>query len=423
MKSALWLPADSNGTFNVELPKQIWIPWPTEALGDVEWILALIDTTKKTRLEQFISFISISDPSGTLLRIPADNAVNDIGLGTLEHKGDELQSTMDLSDNAQNFSLSMDQLRDIARTDNAAKMVKNAFVNYNRADGRYYVADPTFCIGSDSLGLIYNRYPEPSEFFQKPRVSLSVQIDTYDSSLFNVAAICNRSQTIDLYPPAPIHAASITKYIPGDTSWYTAYFPVCISSDTALNRSQNQGNNRYVDPSVLPGCNSSWNKSISFYVGSLVGAFDAGAWVYKKNRDSVFATYDFGLTLPFDSAGIPFVYIPSIKLVVDTATGVLDSIATKWFEYSKRESKFTVVTDLTAIKGSVSSFIINPYDDNGPPHSINYGNFDTLSFSMHQKFPAETLYVSNSRPKHIKGITVQFVTCGVHISEDWRIGF
>jgi hypothetical protein len=60
-------------------------------------------------------------------------------------------------------------------------MVKNTFVNYNHTNGLYYVADPTFCIGSDSLGLIYDRYPDPSEFFQKPRVSLSVQIDfTYD---------------------------------------------------------------------------------------------------------------------------------------------------------------------------------------------------------------------------------------------------
>lgn len=318
--------------------------------------------------------------------------------------------------------MSRNALRDIARTDNAAKTVKNAFVNYIRSNGRYYVADPTFVLGNDSLSLIFNRFADPTEFFVRDRMAFTVQMDTYDSVTFNAAQLCDRTHTIDLYPPAPVHSVSITEHAPGDTSWYRGYFPQFISSDTSVNNALNSTRSTYINPTVLPGCNSDWHKSISFYVGGIFGDIGAGAWLYKKDRDSVFATYDFGLTLPFDEQGKPFVYIPSIKLTVDTVSGILDSPSVKWFVYSPAANRFDEVTDMDAIKRSVSSLIINPYD-NAAPRNMDFSSMDTSAFNMHQKFPAETLYVGKAHEKRIQGITVQFVTCGVHISEDWMIGF
>ncbi len=96
-----------------------------------DWVLMLLDTEQLERRDQFVAFVGLEGENDVLLRTPISGAEDDIDAGTISIDPESLEAyeVGSLSQNADQLGLSMSELREIARTDNLVKTVKNIYVN------------------------------------------------------------------------------------------------------------------------------------------------------------------------------------------------------------------------------------------------------------------------------------------------------
>jgi hypothetical protein len=99
-----------------------------------DWVLALVDTTQTSRLDQFISFISISGERDSIIGIPMGFAERDLDLGALQIQNGEAQSSNNIDASSTSFALSANQLKEWASVDNSLRSVKNIFLNIDPLD-------------------------------------------------------------------------------------------------------------------------------------------------------------------------------------------------------------------------------------------------------------------------------------------------
>ena len=371
-----------------------------------------------------MGFVSMNGGSqSSMLSMPVSEGVEDVGLDTLRQTGDEMQSSASIDDNATAFDLSIDQLREMAKMDNAVKTVKNAFFNFYPEKKIYYAAPPTFAIDTYGDSLVYNRFADPSEFLDPARLTMAVQLNTNDTATFNNDSLSAGVQSIDLYVPAPSYTVDVVAYNKLDTTaWLKGYWPEYISSDSARNRINNTGVSYYQGH---PGhLSDSWQIDIAFWVGGLRSDFKAGPFIYKKNRTSIVASYDWSVALPFDNNGKPIIYIPTIE-VSTTEAHQIDSITVKWFTYDPQQSTYIEVTDLTMLSRMISGLDINPWD-NGPPRGVHFSDLTKpCVIRCATQYPAETIYASHTHTDtdigktFIGGITVQYQQLGVNMALNW----
>ena len=125
IKEGEQIPVAEDGSFEVEI-------------GNLEDRILLLIDNSSVRENMVIGFISLYGDEINVIRFPISQIVSSIDLGLLTSVSDELHSTNSISETEDAFSLSYDQLSELARTDDAFKAVKNLYINYNNETKIFY---------------------------------------------------------------------------------------------------------------------------------------------------------------------------------------------------------------------------------------------------------------------------------------------
>ena len=91
-------------------------------------------------------------------------------------------------------------------------------------------------------------------------------------------------------------------------------------------------------------CDSS-GRGLRFSVAG-IATIVQGWWEIRVDGE-VIASFDLGVSSPFDADGNPRVYLPSLQAVVDESTGLVSAFMTAWYVYDSVDSMYQVLDDFT----------------------------------------------------------------------------
>lgn len=269
-----------------------------------------------------------------LLGMPIGAINKDINMGDViasENEAGVAQSSTTLDDNADNFSLSVSDLKRMARTDNLLKQVRNAFVN---DDDEYSTVFRYAWVNNGHFSDINNVSYGPENFMAYNSYQFEFHVP---SSEFDFNAVANQTEVIELYPPTEIHAQySEVSY--NNLSAIDATFgpTVPITSEDGeyfawwldMVPYENYGYyNQMFSMSKVDWSGDPDYRLIMYQHPSeadpvegtyefLKGVVPEGPWVLKKRNNSrEFANYDFSLMNPLDATGTPTIYVPSVRVI------------------------------------------------------------------------------------------------------------
>ena len=385
----------TDGSFSLQLSK------------DYDWVLLLIDTTEPLKRDQVKAYIAMSDIDGSMLEMPMQDASSNIDLGTLEPSGNEAVSSTSLADNADKFTLSLAQLKEIARTDDVLKSIKNTYINYDDTTGTYLNIQPFFGWRDESGSIsIYNMFSDPATTIANHNNGYSYYFNT-NSNAIDFTKVCDQSVLLTLHPPA-----TVTR-VGGTPSWgtttpftnsgtvYTNTGTVCGGGDLYL---RNDGS------------------ELSFnYAGGVFWATPivSGYWEIKYDGTKLFE-FDGTLGSPFENDDItkPIVYIPALKAVV--TNGTIDYFELKWY-LRNSNGGYDEITDFTTFSHSVenASVYLTQYSGTRIDDSIEL----TAATNYASAIPPRQwtfLGQSTTSGAFAEEITVTYQMNGIGLRFEWR---
>ncbi len=362
------IPINSDGTFSVDLPKSVSVDMDGSTVTlDLDWILLLINSQATTKQDMIVGYIALSDLSDSLLWMPISSASANIDLGTLSQVGNEARSTTTLSDAASAFTFSLDQLRQIAKTDDVLKNIKNVFANYDQSTGKYWLLEPYFG-WSDVPSSIKNQWSDPAnlQFY-----GYAFYMPTNNTSNPTFTEICNGTKTLKLYPPAAVHLLDNSATFDANNPIYTESGQI----DQRQDGSQECGGTYFYlrDDTQNSQAQMNWYM-YNFIVGddnllapdTQTQPIPSGYWTLKLDdgtQETTVATFDLAVASPFDSSGNPVIFMPSLNVTVD-ANDNITSIQLKFYTYDSQNNSWVEVTDSQVLEQMLTAIWvgINDYD-------------------------------------------------------------
>jgi len=126
---------DESGYFTVDLP-----------IDQDQCMLLLVNTTAARKIDQIVGYIAIGvDAENNMLNFPSKYATGDIDLGTVQQDNDEGQTDEVKSDESSvstvtaSFTLTFDELKQIASNDKLLRGIKNFYANlHGEGDNAYW---------------------------------------------------------------------------------------------------------------------------------------------------------------------------------------------------------------------------------------------------------------------------------------------
>ena len=250
----------------------------------------LVNTTSK----KVFCNISLDAINGDRLNlIKTDTMKTDLALGTLDYRSACQSSTSIEGSNAFKAE-SLENLKKLARNDDALALYANAYANENIES---YIA-VGFSMGDlTSITNVFNELPQ----------NLSTTKFGGASPLFYVGEYFGKAlSTVDLFPPSSI------KYSNGTRS--TSYI-------------YDADNTKPMRKTGLAFNNSSNLTTVETFA---VDSFPAGDWILKNGVDSNFmGSFIFNGATPFDDSGYFKAFAPKIK--ISTTNGNISSIAVQLY--------------------------------------------------------------------------------------------
>ncbi len=359
--------------------------------ADGDYVLLLVDSTAADKKDRIKAYVSIQDVDGSLMQIPAgDSGEGDSGgdhegdegggdheegegdsphedegdgegghldLGECNEDGDEAVSTETLQDSADAFSLTLDQLQEIARTDDVLKVLKNVYVNYDEETDTYLEIWPFFG-WQDTAGeiAIGNVFSDPAVTVADHNNGFSYYFNT-NSAAYDFDTLCDQTQAYTLNPPAQVEQVDgqagpwtfADPWTNQGTSWNTGSSACGVGEMYASEESGDFG-----------GTSLTFN-----YAGGTFWKIPIveGWWQLQVDGTKVFE-FDGRLGSPFEEndPAKPVVYIPSLKAVV--TTGAISSFEMKWY-LRNDGGTYDEVTDLEMLDRSTASVVVSLTDYSG----------------------------------------------------------
>jgi len=311
-------PVNANGSFKLNLKKKIKLTEGEFPDGSTEWdtdyVLLVVDSSG-----QVISFISMAHfgtagaigGSQTVVKLPISTANTAINLGTLIKES----GTNDAKSNSStggNYSLNINQLRQIAQSDDIAKSVKNEYMNRDLETKVFYNWYDTAVKTATTFEALITAFSDPTKFnFTGCYIAfwemegITDKLGTFNTIKNNTIA---DSTKLGLYPPT------------GSTVTGTT-----LSGSKTYNPS---------DPITNDGTMSTTDGGTSYYDGDFS----------VTTSSTPIGSFDFAVGNPFVNNSIPTTsllktYVPAIKLTV-TGTGaarIITGITIKWYLYNGTE--------------------------------------------------------------------------------------
>ncbi len=386
---------NADGTFSLNLDKQVS---HQGQLYDVDWILLLINS-QAPKASQIVGYIALSDTQGSLLRMPIGSSTSNIDLGNIAQTGDEALSSKSIA-NAGTYSLSLEQLQQIAKNDDLLKNIKNVYMNYDPVNGVYYELQPGFG-WADVPASIKNTWSDPATYTY---AGYQIYLGTNNITNPTFAQVSSDAVNVELYPPSDVTANGIT---------YGSGTPI-----TSSGYSTNNATNFYAR-------NDSTSIMYNFVTGDssrIMTPITGGLWLLKKKEGSSYTTlaqFDLGVANPVGAGNRPLYYVPRIMVTTD-GSDTITKIELEWYEYNA--STYVKVADQAGVNKalnnsaiSISGYFGGQLEDryqtaaNAAPTSIS-------QFNHPWKFMGATpgTYTADS-------IAVDYVIGGVSLRFVWRL--
>ncbi len=354
------IPINADGTFTVNLPKTATIDLNGKQVTlSLDWILLLINTDAQNKKDMIVGYITLSDSNDSLLWIPVSDALGNINLGVLSQNGNEARSSTTLSEEAGTFSLSLNQLKQIAKSDDVLKNIKNIFMNYDEHTGEYWMLQPYFG-WNDSPTSIKNQWSDPDNL---SFYGYAFYLSTNNTTNPTFSDVCQGNKIMRLYPPAEIHLINNSSVFDNSTPIHTQKAQIETDSDGTQECS---GQYFYLSED-----NDSLNSGYmyNFIVGdsnllapdNQTQRIPSGYWTLKMydnatQQESTVAMFDLAVASPFDFNGNPTIFFPSVKVNVDN-NDTIKSIQIKFYTFGS--SGWTEVKDPVVLDKMFSELAVS----------------------------------------------------------------
>lgn len=316
-------PIAEDGSFSISLDAQY------------DWVVMLLDTEQPSRKEQFVAFVGLEDDNDVLIRMPISDAQEDVDAGTITIDADSMVAyeTGSLLTNSDGLGLSHSELREIARTDNLVKTIKNIYVN----------------AGPDSPEMV-------------PLLVYNWQSELTDNTWSNPSSYIYEGVTVDFdyanpEPPVTFDSVypdeTVTVELPNDTE-YTGSNWVEDDSDGDRGASDDDGKVaifEYTSPYEI------FRISVREPVGATEAVPD-GFWNVIVN-DSPVSHYDVAGSEPIyrqNGETETLVYVPSAHY--SDAASDTTQLEIQWQVYNPSSGTYESVSDLSRFDSIVSYMAI-----------------------------------------------------------------
>jgi hypothetical protein len=359
-------------------------------------------------MDQIVAYVAMKDVQDSLIKMPIADAKSDIDLGELTMNSNEAQSSNTISDNAADFNLSLSQLKEMARTDNVLKTIKNLYANYDMSTGVYCTMNIVYQWFSLDPSQISNKFADPAadNYITMGNLCYILNFNINDPANVIYNNIAATNDTLDLFPPATVYGISYYGYNPADTNaWIRSTNNPGQFASSKVSLNDNNYAYFYLNADQSPiTCNYS-------YFGWLPVP---GFWYLKKNQSQVLATYDMAAGSPPDSNGHPYVYIPAVRLNVNPDKSI-SSIDIKWYYYGA--GGYQEVTDFTDFNNAVANISVGL---DRYVMGYRYGEYGKFTNNSYTPQSAWDFFGSSVTNRILDAVSINYNMYGSGFRVEWR---
>ncbi len=319
---------------------------------EYDWVLLLVNASAQTADDKVVAYVSVPASAavtddGSLVDLPFSTANGSaIDLGELSASATDARSA-DSSNDAESIearlSLTLEQLKEYARRDDAYRHFANVYLNYSERSREFYFPHVEWSWQGASLDTLGNDATRPSDF-SLSRVSGEIETNT-DSLSFN--NLCDGTTSLGLFPPAAITL--------GGASFDTLNGIM----NSAMSSGQSSYDYCYNDHMGIQTTDSGASTLVFKFD---LASTDGGLWRLKADGQQI-AAFDFSLSNPLDAAGNPLGFIPVIHIHRDPQnTDHIQSIEIQWLQYDSANHQYVEAKDDAVTDKLVAQSFINLVD-------------------------------------------------------------
>ena len=328
---------NDDGSFELTLP--------TDTVE--HYIYMLMDLDAAEKIDRFVGYIALADIQENLILIPAQEVSDDIDLGEIELDGEEAVSDTTLAQAADYFSLDLEQLTEMARTDDLFKMVKNLYVNYDPSTEISYRVQMNF-LWEDDLANIDDQFADPMAYDYR---YYSLYIFSNDMTHIDLQGLADGQWVAAFYPPSDLLWEAPDVYV-GPTN------PISSNNVTGFSDYQTCAYNIQDEDFWL--CSSDTVHLFSLPAGGIKESLVApGYWYLEREQstdpalDRRLAIFDLAPATPLYASGYPKAYVPVAKIITGENRRI-EQIEVRWYLYDQGIGGYREVTDLSAMQETVT---------------------------------------------------------------------
>jgi hypothetical protein len=355
------IPADVTDAQITEFAEQMRAE--AERGGLVYVLVSMVSSGDRVAEAQSFRFIGLGAGNKILNGLPTKNAKGNLGLGKISGEGD--QAKAELAADGTAFDLSTEAIDAMASTSNTLKAVRNVWMNFHPDTGESYETTPFYMWLGDDIDAVKNAFSTPAAAgYNGMGLYLKAR-----SAPFKFADVCNSANEgkLTLTPPVALDTGGMSGKIDKERPFnnggltkinHESSRDNCGGTETGFYAAGKEG-----DSDVM----INWGTGGSIAGKTPEGLFEL-AWQGTK-----LASFELASSSPFDAAGNPKVFIPSVKLRVDEGTGAVTRVDAKLFVWDGSAYK---EADGTAFRSMVSGFSI------GLNESLGDGNRYDAGYSL-----------------------------------------
>ncbi len=394
----------SDGSFNLTLTKEY------------DWVLLLVNSKALTSDQKVVAYVTVPASvavaeDGSLVDLPFSAATGSaINLGELSASTTDPQaarSAQDAPSIEASLSLSLDDLKKYAKSDDAYRHFANVYLNYQAATDEYYFPSVEWRWSGIPAAELGSNYTDPANFGIP---SVYTEIETNTAGM-NFTGLCNGPISLGLFPPKSIaingQEFGINKGI--------------------MNNTMSLGNSGYDYCFNDNGVGIQSDGSSLFFGFPLARA--EGLWRLKADDQQV-ALFDFSLADPLDADGNPLNFVPSIRLNRDAQNPErVESIDIQWWQYDSESKRYIEVKDDEVTDKLVAQSFVETvdYSEAVSGQDVSFGQYDeaglisgkvTIDGGYQWYFGATSSDPGNGIA-HITDISVSYTQGGVSYRFTW----
>ncbi len=394
---------NADGSFDLTLTKEY------------DWVLLLVNSKALTLDQKVVAYVTIPASvavaeDGSLIDLPFSAATSDaIDIGKISAvPGDAraAQSDKDAQTIEASVSLSLDDLKQYAKADDAYRHLANVYLNYAATSGEFYFPHVEWrWQGNANLDTLGNTQTAANDFSAP---SVFTEIET-NSQAMSFNDLCNADITLGLFPPQnlTINGTEFT------------------SANGMMNANMASGNSGYdyCFNSNLGIQTTDSNASTLAFQFPL--AQSDGMWKLKAD-DTTIAAFDFALSSPLDDNGKPLNFGPLIRIQRD-GDRVL-SVDIQWQQFSSA-GYYVPVNDNALTDALVANSFINliDYSRAAKGQDVNFIKNDekglisgnTPISGDYDWYLGSTVSDPNNGVAHISELSISYSQAGISYRFSW----